>query len=117
MLQQLSSQAYPLIKPLFDDLTFNLITKAVFESTSPGCIYVDNTIAPTSGFMDSAEGHFLVGDADNQVFNAGLKDLIFGTFFAEEVYIVLECASPDWVAVFDMIFQGRVVHYPRLYYT
>jgi RimJ/RimL family protein N-acetyltransferase len=117
MLHKLMPQDYGLVKPLFDELTINLIITAVFESSSPGCIYVDNTTAPTSAFMDSAEGHFLVGDADNPAFNAALKELIVNTFFAEEPYIVLECATPDWVATFDIIFQGRVVHYPRLYYT
>lgn len=57
-----------------------------------------------------------MGNADNPIFNSVLKTLIVGTFFAEEPYIVLECSSPDWAAVFNMLFQGRVVHYPRLYY-
>jgi len=117
MFHQLSPQDFPKVKPLFADLNFNLIITAVIEQTSPGKIYVDNLDNPTASFLDSAEGCYLAGSAHNAAFNAGLKDLLFSTFLAEDEYIVLECDSPEWASTLDAIFQGRVMQYPRYYYT
>lgn len=117
MFHPLPPQDYAKVKHLFTGLEFNLIITAVFEGTSPGTLFVDDVDNPTSCYMDSAEGLYAVGRADNAAFNAGLKAQIENNQFAEEAYAVLECSSAEWPPVFDAIFEGWVVHYPRFYYT
>jgi RimJ/RimL family protein N-acetyltransferase len=117
MFQTLASENYSLIKPLFVDLTFNLIISAVIEGTSPGSIYVDDLATPTTCFLSSPEGNYLAGEAHNESFNASLKQHLFSTFLEDEDYMVLECSSEAWASTLDEIFQGRVVKYPRMFYT
>lgn len=103
---------YAKVKPFFTDLDFNLIITAVFEGTSPGKIYVDDLANPTSCFLDSAEGRYVLGNTQNEGFNAGLK-----AFFHGKNHVVLECNSADWPPVFQSLFEGRMVQYPRRYYV
>jgi RimJ/RimL family protein N-acetyltransferase len=117
MFQSLASENYAIVKPLFADLSFNLIISAMIEGTSPGKIYVDDLANPTTCFLSSAEGCYLAGEAHNDSFNADLKQHLFSAFLQDEDYIVLECTSTEWEATLDDIFQGRVVKYPRSYYT
>ena len=115
MMHELRKRDHEKCRPLFEDLEWNLITRAVIDGTSPGRIYVDRVEDPRTAFMCTVEGYYLAGYYSNDEFNTSLNNLIFERIFAGDT--VRKCETdvaigfhPDsWKDKIPLIFQGRIL--------
>ena len=82
MMHELRKRDHEKCRPLFEDLEWKLITRAVIDGTSPGRIYVDRVEDPRTAFMCTVEGYYLAGYYSNDEFNTSLNNLIFERIFA-----------------------------------
>jgi hypothetical protein len=65
MIHELKKREYEKVRPLFEELEWNLITSAVIKGTSPGRVYADRHEGPRTAFMCTVEGYYLAGYEDN----------------------------------------------------
>lgn len=114
MIHELSKTDYQKVQTLFNELQWNLITKAVIDGTNPGRIYVDNVKNPRTAFMCTVEGYYLAGRANNDAFNKSLNKLIFERLFAgdtirkDETDVAIGYHPDTWKQEMPTIFEGRV---------
>jgi len=114
MIHELKKTDYQKTQPLFNELQWNLITKAVIEGTSPGRIYTDNIEDPKTAFMCTVEGYYLAGNTNNDEFNRSLNKLIFQRLFTgdtvrkDETDIAIGFHPNTWKQKMPTIFKGRV---------
>jgi RimJ/RimL family protein N-acetyltransferase len=110
---ELVKKDYAQAGPLFRDLEWNLITRAVLEGTSPGRIYVDRVEDPRTAFLCSVEGYYLAGDDSNDAFNRSLNRLILRQLFAGdtvrrgETDVAISVHPDSWKEKMPVIFRGR----------
>ena len=113
MINELQSRDYERVRPLFEELKWNLITSAVIEKTSPGRIYIDCVEDPRSSFMCTVEGYYLAGYDHNDAFNTSLNRLIFEKLFAgdtvrkDETDVAIGFHPDSWKDKMPIIFHGR----------
>ena len=117
MFQELRKEDYPKVKLLFEGFNYQVVVRAVIDGTSPGKIWVDDTIRSNCGFMATTEGWFLAGDPNNDEFNLGLKSLIQdmilrGKFYSPVNpqflrYLFFHIDSDEWKGKFPEIFDIR----------
>jgi RimJ/RimL family protein N-acetyltransferase len=100
---------------LFTEMAkWNVYITAVLQQTSPGRVYVDNPDAPRSGFLVSIDRAYLAGAADNNDFNAALRDALAATLLVgdrvnpDDPELVISLDSPDWEpALADILADWR----------
>jgi len=113
VIHELDKSEYEKVRPLFNQLDYNLIINAVIERTSPGRIYVDDVVTPETAFLCSVEGYYLSGYVDNDSFNETLNRLIFKKFFAgdtvrkDETDISIGFHPDSWENEMEVIFRPR----------
>jgi len=114
MKHELRKRNYGDVRSLFEELDWNLITRAVIEGTSPGRIYVDRIKKPRTAFMCTVEGYYLAGYSGNVEFNTSLNKLIFERLFAGdtvrkgETDVAIGFSLGSWEDTMPIIFQGRI---------
>ncbi len=114
MIHELAKRAYEQVQPLFMELAWNLITRAVIEGTSPGKVYVDRVKSPKSAFMCTVEGYYLAGYDSNEAFNTSLNKLVFERLFAgdtvrkNETDVAIGFHPESWTDKMLAVFHGRV---------
>jgi RimJ/RimL family protein N-acetyltransferase len=111
------SRHYERARGLFQPFDYQVVVRAVIEKTSPGKIWVDDTMNPLSGFMATTEGWFLAGRTCNQEFNQGLRRLVRRTILEGDYYspvnpeflheLFFHIDSDEWVSQFDYVFDVR----------
>ena len=74
------------MRNLFQGFDFQVIVRATIEGTSPGKIWVDDTLNPERGFMANTEGWFLAGNPNKSEFNQGLKELVHNMILRGDFY-------------------------------
>jgi RimJ/RimL family protein N-acetyltransferase len=113
-MHELKKRDYGKVQPLFEDLNWNLITRAVIEGTSPGRVYVDRAEKPRTAFMCTVEGYYLAGYDGNDEFNASLNKLILEKIFVGdtvregETDVAIGFSPGSWADKMPTIFQGRI---------
>jgi len=113
VIYELDKSKYEKVRPLFNQLDYNLIISAVIERTSPGRIYVDDEVTPETAFLCSVEGYYLAGHVDNDSFNKALNRLILEKFFAgdtvrkDETDISIGFHPDSWKDKMEVIFRPR----------
>jgi RimJ/RimL family protein N-acetyltransferase len=113
MIHKLKERDYLRVQPLFEELGWNLITRAVIEGTSPGKIYVDRDESPSTAFMCTVEGYYLAGAENNDAFNTAVNELIFERLFAgdtirkDETDVAIGFHPNSWAHRMPLIFRGR----------
>ncbi|MGD8506572.1 MAG: GNAT family N-acetyltransferase [Candidatus Bathyarchaeota archaeon] len=114
MIFRLHENDYTKVRPLFNELEYNLITSAVIERTSPGRIYVDSVADPRTAFMCTVEGYYLAGRENNNEFDTSLNKLIFEKIFTgdtvrkNETDIAIGFYPDSWKDMMPIIFRGRL---------
>jgi RimJ/RimL family protein N-acetyltransferase len=114
MIHELKKRDYGTVRPLFEKLEWNLITRAVIEGTSPGRVYVDRVEKPRTAFMCTVEGYYLAGYDGNDEFNTSLNKLILENLFAGdtvrtgETDVAIGFHPDSWEDQMPKIFKGRV---------
>jgi RimJ/RimL family protein N-acetyltransferase len=114
MIHELKKRDYEKVRPLFEELEWNLITSAVIEGTSPGRVYADRVEDPRTVFMCTVEGYYLAGYDNNDQFNTSLNKLIFERIFAgdtvrkDETDVAIGFHPESWKDMMPIIFQGRI---------
>lgn len=101
MIYKLTPDKYEEVRPLFEELEWNLIVTAVFEETCPGDIYVDNCENPRTALIVSPEGYYLAGYAHDDEFNRELTQLFDEKIIPEKIKggeenISLNYSPPIW---------------------
>jgi RimJ/RimL family protein N-acetyltransferase len=112
---RLQPQQFSNALPLFAEMAqWNVYMTAVLQQSSLGRVYVDNPDAPRSGFLVSIDRAYLVGAADNNDFNAALRDELAATLLAgdrvnpDDPELVISLESPDWEpALADILADWR----------
>jgi RimJ/RimL family protein N-acetyltransferase len=114
MIHELKKGDYPKVRPLFKELEWNLITRAVIEGTSPGRVYADRVEDPRTAFMCTVEGYYLAGYDNNDSFNRSLNRLILKRIFGgdtvrkDETDVAIGFHPDSWKEKMLIIFQGRL---------
>jgi len=114
MIHELNKRVYERVRPLFEELKWNLITSAVIEGTSPGRVYADRVKDPRTAFMCTVEGYYLAGYDNNEEFNTSLNKLIFERLFVgdtvrrDETDVAMGFHPDSWKERMPIIFQGRI---------
>lgn len=81
-ISEISSKRYHQITPLLGKYIDYPVVNAIIENNSPGCIYVDDTVAPKSAFVCTNAGFsYLVGSSQNEGFNLELKGFLENELF------------------------------------
>src|SRR4030043_24528 len=113
MMYELEKRNYSKVLPLFRELEWNLITRAVVEGTSPGRVYVDRVEDPRTAFMSTVEGYYLAGNVNDSEFNTSLNKLILDSLFAgdtvrkNETDVAIGFHPSSWGNRMPTIFRGR----------
>jgi len=113
MIHALKKTCHQKAQPLFDELQWNLVTKAVIAGNSPGRIFTDNVENPESAFMCTVEGYYLAGNHNNDEFNRSLNILIFERLFTgdtvrkDETDVAIGFHPDAWKEKMPIIFKGR----------
>ncbi len=103
-MERLSPKDFHTVRMLFREKDYQLIIIAVLNQSSPGEIYVDDVQCPTTAFMMSPEGNFLVGNHQNAAFNAHLKHLLVDKM-GEAGHIEIQYAPDVWANSVTTLFQ------------
>lgn len=124
MIHQLKADQYRKVLPLFEGLTYKLVTTAVIEGTAPGRIYVEDVVDPRTAFL-WGKGHefYLVGRENNDDFNSSVSSLLLEDIFPEamragRVAYVFRYPADAWErAISDVILKDRhpIKEYRRLF--
>jgi RimJ/RimL family protein N-acetyltransferase len=104
MIHTLAKSSYDIARPLFRPLlNHQPMCLSVLEGVYPGTIIVDDPDRPRTALLKTTLGGedawcFLVGDADNDVFNRDLTDAIFQRRIIDDTVAVLlfTCHPEDW---------------------
>jgi len=124
MISQLQPHHYNRIQSLCKGFDYQLIITAVIELTSPGHVLVDNPDHPSSCFISTAEGCFLIGNPTNRAFNTELGKIIQKTVTStkavpeNEKEFILNVFPEAWTRQFSTLFPKQTpLLIPRHYYT
>ncbi len=110
-MEKLPRKSFNKVRTLFGELDYLLIITAVIDQSSPGEIYVDDVELPTAALMISPEGNFLVGDHENESFNAKLKPLLVD-IMDEDDDLEIQYAPVEWANRVSELFQ---IEYPLIF--
>jgi RimJ/RimL family protein N-acetyltransferase len=123
LIYPLPKEHYNRIETLCQGFDYQLILTAVIEHTSPGRVLVDQPDHPTSCFLSTAEGCFLVGDSTNKSFNVELGNYIHERMTAskrgppDERELIVSVFPDTWTNQFPTIFLTQLpIRIPRRYY-
>ena len=110
MIHKLKEGEYERVLSVLEGMDFNLSVYAVVEGTCPGWIYVDDVVHPEAAFISSPEGHYVVGNENNQAFNVSLKELITESILpkgkeAGWLYFCLFYFPDTWEETLDVMFK------------
>lgn len=123
MFYELAKSEFENVRPLFEDLKYQLTTSAVLDGSSPGRVFVDDTSLPSAAFMHTVEGYFLAGSPKNEKFCEGLKEHVETiirtrkTMRPDEEDLFFGFSPDSWMDKFDFIFTMRPpLDCPRRHY-
>lgn len=118
MLQTLALDQRAAAHPLTAEVPEHLIIPAVLNGSSPGHIYVDNTQQPTAALIDSAEGHYLIGQPTQPAFIGQVRDYFAATIFASGHHNLYLIATPAWHPHLTELVPHHTLHAePRRRYS
>jgi RimJ/RimL family protein N-acetyltransferase len=99
-MQKLTSEQYPVAKPLLAELAaFNLSVEAVLAGAMPGEVYVDDVDHPQVALAMTPEGEYLAGDPGLAASYAGLKEVI-----PLRAYLIVHPQGQGWQDVLSEIW-------------
>lgn len=88
MFQELSSDQFERVRPLFQSFDYSLSIHAAIEGNNLGRIFVDDVDQPRTAFALTVEGYLLAGEHHNATTNAALRRLLREKIFTGEVFVV-----------------------------
>jgi len=91
MLQELNSNEFDRVRPLFQGFDYSLSIHATIEGNNPGRIFVDDVNHPRTALALTVEGYLLAGDDGNLETNGALRRLFKERIFTGEVFV-----NGDW---------------------
>ena len=114
MLTRLSGDRYPLLRPIFAALRYNLVVDSVIDGNTPAWVYADDADYPTSALLwDQQDAMLVAGDASDAVFNAALARALDSEILPDArrrgvPVLSLHYPDEDWASVIEaVILQGR----------
>ena len=77
MMFELSANQYARVRPIFEDLRYNLVIDSVIDRHTPAWVFVDDDRNPTTAWMwNRQDAMLLAGGAENDAVNRALGELI-----------------------------------------
>jgi RimJ/RimL family protein N-acetyltransferase len=127
MIQSLSINQFPKVRPLFQGLANSQpMCTAVLEGIYPGKVHVDNLTQARTALLTTSiesEAHgiwcFLAGEPTNEAFNQSLNAAIFSRqIVANDTPVLFFTADPDdWGGQMDAVFTPRPpIWFPRYHF-
>ena len=121
MFHELEPGQFKRAEPVLSSLGIHLTLGSIVSGLSPAKIFVDDIASPSSVFTWYKGKAWLIGNADNEAFKAGLESYIRETYF--EVLRThgatgfrLHC-GPSWENALDRILADHEKYpFQRLYY-
>ena len=106
MLQELASDQFERVRPLFQDFDYSLAVRATIDGNNLGRIFVDDIDQPRTAFALTVEGYLLAGEHDNGSTNALLRRFLREKIFTGEVFVVADRAMS--LAVHPEAWEARL---------
>ena len=116
MTHPLEVEEYKTLRPLYQNLRFNLVVDSIIDGTTPAWVFVDQKPEPRSSLMwNKMDALLLAGYADNDAFNRSLGETLIQKIIpdARKRYIPemsFYCDTNGWEAKLGTILKGRSVH-------
>ena len=123
MIHKLKAADFEKIRPLARPWPFACAVDATLDGTCPGAVWVDEPVAPTAAIVDTPEGHYVIGDAENESFSRSLADLVLSTLGPggrgeDWWFLYLRCPSENWAdAMRKALPEECTVEEPREFYV
>jgi len=106
MLQELESNEFDRVRPLFQEFDYSLSIHAAIEGNNPGRIFVNDVNHPRTALALTVEGYLLAGDDSNLETNGALRRLFKERVFTGEVFV-----NGDWsmsLAVHPEMWEAKL---------
>lgn len=123
MIHQIEAEEYKIVRPMYQNLRFNLVVDSVIDGTTPAWVFVDQKTQPTAALMwNKMDALLLAGYAGNEAFTQSLGELLIQKVIpdARKRYIPeisFYCDSDAWESRLGLILLGkRVQKTPRRFY-
>jgi RimJ/RimL family protein N-acetyltransferase len=87
MFQELDSDEWARVRPLFEGFDYSLSLDAAIEGNNPGRIFVDDVAQPRTALALTVEGYLLAGVHDNPATNEVLRRFLKEEIFSGKVYV------------------------------
>ncbi len=114
MITRLTESQYPLVRPIFADLRYNLVIDSVIDGNTPAWVYADDPAFPTSALIwDKQDAMLVAGNAAHHAFAQALAHVLADEILPDarrRGIPVLSLHYPDesWDRVIEtVILQGR----------
>lgn len=125
MLHKLAPEQYPLVRPVFEALRYNIVVDSVIDGNTPGWVFADDAQRPTTAFIwDMQDAMLVAGDPADADLNRALAALIRNDIAPDArrrgiPFLSLHYDRPAWeTAIEETILAGwRPAKAARRYYT
>ena len=114
MLTRLTEDRYPLLRPLFAPLRYNLVVDSVIDGNTPAWVYADDADRPTTALIwDKQDAMLVAGLPANHAFNQALAGALDTEIFLDArgrgiPYLSLHYPDGGWeTAIETTLLQGR----------
>ena len=114
MLTRLTEDRYPLVRPLFAPLRYNLVVDSVIDGHTPAWVYADDADHPTAALIwDRQDAMLVAGDAAHAAFSAALAQALAAEVLPDAAgrgvpVLSLHYPDEDWAAVVEAtLLRGR----------
>ncbi len=87
MLQELQTDQFERVRPLFLTFDHKLSIAAAIEDNNPGRIFVDDASRPRTALALTVEGYVLAGEHNNPATNAALGRFLRERIFSGQIYV------------------------------
>lgn len=111
-LTRLDEASYPLVRPLFEELRYNLVVDSILEGHTPAWVATDRTDQPAVALLWNRQDALLVaGDSSDPVMNRALNSLIRDQIALDArqrhiPQLSLHYAPAGWERAMDLVLAG-----------
>ena len=111
MIEELPRAQFDRIRPLLAGLPHTCAADAVVDGTCGGQVWVDAAARPRCALVATPEGHYVVGDDQNEEFLRSLRSLIADTLLPRGraegwIWVLLRSTSDGWGRAMEQMLEG-----------
>lgn len=123
MLHELERSDFEAVRSLVRQIPLACAVEATLDGTCPGRVWVNDAVAPTAAVVDTPEGHYVVGEAQDAGFRQSLVEFVETTVSPGGRgegwwWFYLRCPTEEWAeAMREVLPAERAVEKPREFYV